>query len=78
MVVVWRCGSDVCSGRGVCDDSGFESVEVSRVRVLLLGVLEERLPMNASMPSLEWLAALLAVPPRACGPVAICSRLIAF
>ena len=78
MVVVWRCGSDVCSGREVCDDGGFESVDVSRARVLLLGVLEERLPMNASMPSLEWLAALLAAPPRACGPVAICSRLRAF
>ena len=67
-------GREVCSGRGVCDESGSESVDVARAMVLLLGVLEERLPMNESMPSLEWLAALLAAPPRAYGPVAICSR----
>ena len=60
--------------RGGCDESGSESVDVARAMVLLLGVLEERLPMNASIPSLGWLVALLAVSPRACGPVTICSR----
>ena len=32
-------GREVCSGRGVCDESGSESVDVAREIVLLLGVL---------------------------------------